>query len=284
MAETEEKKCPCKQKLSDGQKGVLNFGLSSEMLKDPNAAAVGIAKQLGGRNSNRIDSIIQAYTIGSGLPGGGGGGGGIGGFLDSIGASNFLPSLTRTRNQVNSLSGLVDAFGKESARLSTVEGLLSTVSSLSLYAELSCALGIEGLDIGVGLNVVNQNGQFAIQSAIAANVDLEKILNQFGDGGVGTELAENIQKLQSGIDGAFEKLDEVNNGMNELLEKTQQIQNEAADLIKKYTDISALADLINQADIDPCFKLGSTINGSLVSPEFLNTIRGANPAGLGTFR
>lgn len=272
MAETEEKKCPCKQKLTEGQKGILNFGLSSEMLKDPNAAAVGIAKQLGGKNSNRLEGLIQSFQAGgSGVPG-------------SLGPyAQALPSLQRAKNKVDSLSGIVDAFGKESARLSTVDGLLSTVSSLNLYGELSCALGIEGVDIGVGLSVVNQNGQFAIQGAIAANVDLESVLNQFGDG-AGSQLAEGIEKLQAGLDSAFAKLDEVNNKINEIMSVADGIQNAAADFIQKYTSINALADLINQAETDPCFKLGSTINGSLVSSDFLNAVRGGSSTGFGSFR
>lgn len=264
MAEA-EKPCPCKQKITEGQKGILNFGLSSEMLKDPNAAAIGAVRQLGGRNGGRLANLIQSSSVpGSALNG-------------------ALPSLQNVQNKLGSLSGTVDAFAAESKRLSTPEGLLSTISSLSLFSELSCALGIEGVDIGVGLNVVNQNGQFAIQGAIAANVDLEKVLNQFGDG-VGTDIANNIQKLQAGLDEAFAKLDEVNSKINEIVGMADALQNAAADFIQKYTNIQALADLITQSETDPCFKLGSTINGSLVSPQFLNVVRGGTPTGFGSFR
>jgi hypothetical protein len=271
MAEA-EKPCPCKQKITEGQKGILNFGLSSEMLKDPNAAAIGAVRQLGGRNGGRLANLIQSAGGGTQLPGG----------LPSP-LTQALPSLQRVQDKLGSLSGTVDAFAAESKRLSTPEGLLSTISSLSLFGELSCALGIEGVDIGVGLNVVNQNGQFAIQGAIAANVDLEKVLNQFGDG-AGTELASNIEKLQAGLDGAFAKLDEVNNKIGEIVGMADALQNQAADFIQKYTNIQALADLITQSETDPCFKLGSTINGSLVSPQFLNTVRGGTPTGFGSFR
>lgn len=270
MAETEEKKCPCKQKLTEGQKGILNFGLSSEMLKNPNAAAIGAAKQLGGSNASRLEGLIQRAQLPSQVPGD----------LGVFGQA--LPSLQRVKGKVDSLSGIVDAFEAESKRLSTPEGLLSTISSLNLYGELSCALGIEGLDIGGGLSVINQNGQFAIQGAVAVNVDLEKVLNEFD--GLGTNIAEGIQKLQAGMDEAFAKLDEVNNKINEVMAVADGIQNAAADFIQKYTNIQALADLVNQAEIDPCFKLGSTINGSVISPQFLNAVRGGSPTGFGSFR
>lgn len=274
MAEA-EKPCPCKQKLTDGQKGILNFGLSNEMLKDPNAAAVGAVRQLGGRNGGRLANMIESLGVGSGLPGGG--------LVSNPLIGQALPSLINGQNKINSLAGTVDAFAAESARLSTPQGLLSTISSLSLFGELSCALGIEGLDIGVGLNVVNQNGQFAIQGAVAANVDLEKVLNQISPGS-GTDLAESVLKMQAGLDEAFSKLDEVNGKINEIVDAASALQNQAADFIQKYTNIQTLADLITQAETDPCFKLGSTINGSLVSPQFLNVVRGGTPTGFGGFR
>ena len=265
----EQTPCPCKQKVSEGEKGILNFGLSNEMLKNPNAAAIGAVRQLGGRNGGRLAAMIEQA-----------GGGGVPGQLPSP-LVQALPSLQRGKNGIDQMSGIVDGFAAESERLSTPQGLLSTISSLSLFGELSCALGIEGLDIGVGLNVVNQNGQFAIQGAVAANIDLEKVLNNF-DGKSGTDLANAVQELQAGLDSAFAKLDEVNGKINELMDQAAAIQNAAADFIQKYTDISALASLVDLANNDPCFKLGSTVNGSLVSPQFINTVRGGSPTGFGS--
>lgn len=273
MAEETENPCPCKQKLTEGEKGILNFGLSSQMLNDPNAAAIGAVRQLGGRNGGRLANMIESIG-GTGLPNQGIGGGVIG---------QALPSLQRVQNKLDSMGGIVDAFAAESARLSTPQGLLSTISSLSLFGELSCALGIEGVDIGLGLNVINENGQFSLQYAVAANVDLEKVLNQISPGS-GTELAEGVLAAQGALDEAFAKLDEANAKINEVMQIADDIQNQAADFIQKYTNIQALADLITQAEDDPCFKLGSTINGSLVSPQFLNVVRGGTPTGFGSFR
>ena len=176
-----------------------------------------------------------------------------------------------------------DVFEAECNRMTDPQYLTSIISSLSLYGELSCALGIEGLDIGVGLNVVNQNGQLSIQGAVAANVNIEKILNQF-DSGLGTDVASAVQSLQSGLDGAFAAIDQVNNAINGVMAEAAAIQNKAADFIRDYTNISSLANLVNNASTDPCFKLGSTLNGSLVSPGFLNVVRGGTPTGFGTTR
>jgi len=268
-----DEECPCKQTPTDGQRGMLNFGIQNfnDILQNPNAAAISAARQLGGRNSSRLESLIQSASTPS-LPG----------QPPSV-LTQALPSISRVQNQLGDINRAVDAFSAECERLSTPEGLLSTISSLSLYSELSCALGIEGVDIGLGLNVVNQNGQFAIQYAVSANVDLEKVLNQVSDG-LGTGAADAVGQLQAGLDSAFAKLDEVNSKINEVMNVASEIQGMAADLIQKYTSVQVLADLINQAEIDPCFKLGSTINGGLVSPQFINAVRGAYPSGGSSFR
>lgn len=263
--------CPCKQKINDKEKGILNFGLSNEMLKNPNAAAIGLARQLGGKNGGRLANLIQQAGV-SGVPG----------QLPSP-LTNALPALNRMQTGIAQQQNIVNAFENECNKFTTPQGLMSIVSSLGLFAQLNCALGIEGLDVGVGLNVINQNGQFGIQYAVAANVDVEKILNQFDSAGqLGTDLASAVQDLQAGLDSAFAKLDEANAKLNQLMDEAAAIQNAAADFIQKYTDISMLSSLINEAIDDPCFKLGSTINGSVISPQFVNAVRGGSPTGFGT--
>ena len=258
-----DQECPCKQKLTDGEKGVLNFGLTQEMLNDPNAAAVGLTRQLGGRNGNRLaDLLVTAQND------------------PTFALTSAVPSLQRMKNSLDSQGDIVDAFANESARFTDPRYLTSIISSMSLFGELNCALGIEGIDIGVGLNVVNNNGQFSIDYAVAANVDLEKVLNKFSDGS-GSDLADKVKDLQSGLDSAFAAIDEANNKLNGIMADAAAAQAEAAAFIAKYTSINSLANLINQASTDPCFKLGSTLNGSLVSPEFLNTVNNAGFGGGG---
>jgi len=260
-----DQECPCKQKLSEGEKGILKFGLTNEMLRNPNAAAIGIARQLGGSNTFKIEGLINAAQTG-----------GATGVLNSA-----LPSLQSAKNKIQSLQGVVTGFENECNRFKDPRQLVNIISSLSLYGELSCALGIEGLDIGGGLNVVNENGRLSINYAVVANVDLEKVLNQFSDG-AGTATADAVQKLQAGLTDALSKIDQANAAIQGVVDTANAIQNEAANFIQKYTSINSLANLINEANGDPCFKLGSTLNGSLVSPDFLNAVRGGTPTGFGT--
>jgi len=254
--------CPCKNTVSDGEQGVLNFGLTNEMLKNPNAAAIGLARQLGGRNGDRLAGLIDSAD-------------------DPLtGLTTALPALTRIQSAVSSQQTIVNAFEKECNKFTTVRGLTSIISSLGLYADLACALGIEGVDVGVGLNVVNDNGKFRLDYAINANVDLEKVLNKFSDGS-GTDLANAVKNLQSGLDEAFKAMDDVNNKLNEVINQAAGMQQEAIDFIRKYSDISSLMNLVNQASTDPCFKLGGTMNANLISPEFINTVEGAGLGGVG---
>jgi hypothetical protein len=260
--------CPCKQTLTDGEKGILNFGLTNEMLRNPNAAAIAAYRQLGGANGARIESLIQAAQVG-----------GAGNALTTA-----LPELNRVKSSINVLDNRVDAFENECKRFTDPNQLINIISSLSLFAEMQCALGIEGLDIGVGLNVVNQNGQLSINYAVAANVDLEKILNQFSDNNLGTATADAVRQFQEALGKMVGALDAVNGEIAGLMNAAEALQNQAADFIQKYTSINALANLINEAITDPCFKLGSTLNGSLVSSDFLNAVRGGYSPGFGGYR
>lgn len=248
--------CPCPETVSDCDKSVLSFGLTNEMLRNPNAAAIAGARQLGGANGARIADLIQRAQTG--------------------GALNALPSLQRMQSVLTDQERMINAFENECNKFTSVQGLMSIVSNLSLYANLTCALGIPGLDIGAGLNVINANGQTSIQGALAANVDLERVLNSVGDG-AGTDLAESLEGIQGALGSVADGIDAVNAQVDGLMNEAANVLNEAASFIQKYTDISSLANLVNLASTDPCFKLGSVINGSVISPDFLNAVRGVVP-------
>jgi len=257
--------CPCKQKLTDGEKKVLNFGLAdaTKLLKNPNAAAIDAAKSLGGKNATRLAGLITQTTstvdptTGLTIPGP---------------LASALPALSKMQNALSNQVGIVNAFENECNRLTNPQELMSTISSLNLFAEMNCALGIEGLDITAGLSVINGNGMQSIQFAANANIDLEKVLNNFSDG-LGTDAVGAISSLQSSLDYAASKMDEVNAGLNSITKLAGDVQLQAANFIQKYTDISSISSLINFADSDPCFKLGGAVTGGLVSNEFLNTVR-----------
>jgi hypothetical protein len=226
------------------------------MFNNPNAAAVSAARQLGGANGARIQGLIEAANLG--------------------GIGTAIPVISRIQQLLTSQEAIITAFENETKKFTTVQGLLSIVSNLSLYANLTCALGIPGLDIAAGLNVVNGNGQSAIQAVIAANIDLERVLNSFVPG-TGTALAQSIQDFQGILGSIADTIEAVSGALDGLMNEAAAVLAEATAFVQKYTDISSLANLVNLANTDPCFKLGSIINGNLISPDFLNAIRGVVP-------
>jgi len=248
--------CPCPETVSDCDKSILSFGLTSEMFNNPNAAAISAVRQLGGANGARIQGLIEAATLG--------------------GVGNAIPVISRIQQLLTSQEAIITAFENETKKFTTVQGLLSIVSNLSLYANLTCALGIPGLDIAAGLNVVNGNGQSSIQAVLAANVDLERVLNSFVPG-TGTALAQSIQDFQGILGSIADTIEAVSGAIDGLMNEAAAVLAEATAFVQKYTDISSLANLVNLANTDPCFKLGSIINGNLISPDFLNAIRGVVP-------
>jgi len=256
---TTQDPCPCPESVSDCEKSVLSFGLTNEMLRNPNALAIAGVRQLGGANGLRILNLIDSVQSDP-----------LGGALDT------LPALQRVQSLLTNQDRMINAFENEIRKFTTVQGLLSIVSNLSLYANLTCALGIPGLDIGAGLNVINANGQTSIQAVLAANVDLERVLNSISDGS-GSALADSIRNIQGALGSITETLDAVNAQMDNLMNEAANVLNEASSFIQKYTDISSLASLVNLASTDPCFKLGSVINGNLISPDFFNAVRGIVP-------
>jgi hypothetical protein len=226
------------------------------MFNNPNAAAISAVRQLGGANGARIQGLIEAATLG--------------------GVGNAIPVISRIQQLLTSQEAIITAFENETKKFTTVQGLLSIVSNLSLYANLTCALGIPGLDIAAGLNVVNGNGQSSIQAVLAANVDLERVLNSFVPG-TGTALAQSIQDFQGILGSIADTIEAVSGAIDGLMNEAAAVLAEATAFVQKYTDISSLANLVNLANTDPCFKLGSIINGNLISPDFLNAIRGVVP-------
>jgi hypothetical protein len=151
------------------------------------------------------------------------------------------------------------------------------ISSLNLYGQFQCALGIEGLDIGVGLNMIQQDGKQSINAMIAAQVDLEALLNQI-DSGSGTALAGNIQNainsFQAGVAGVFEKIDAANSAVNGAVDAATAKLAEALSFIDKVTSINLMSNIISESD-DPCNQLSVDATVNVVDPQFTNTVRTA---------
>lgn len=274
-----EDPCPCKQKMSDGEKSVIDFGLVNSILNDPNAAAVGAIKELGGQNSNRLLGMMDTLAPG-----------GVIDPLNPLGA--LMPKFQGMRNKIDSMQNVVAAFEAESKRLTNPQELIKSIGTLGLFSELNCALGIEGLDISGGLSVIGADGQLSLSYGLNANVDVERVLNQIDSelGGAlgdatqagGAAIQSAMEGIQAGMNEAFSKLDQADAAIGGVLQAANDIQNQAADFLQKITNINMITDLIKTSDEDSCFKLGAIAKANLVSPGFLNTVRTGLPSIPGT--
>lgn len=234
----EEAPCPCKQKLSENEKDVINFGLNDvvNILQNPNQAAI-----------NAMDGLIKSNKLtGAALP-------------------NTFASLNNALSTLNKADESLTKFVGECNKLTDPQNLLRTISSMGLYADLTCALGIPGLDVTAGLGVVQRDGQMSLQVGLNAQIQLNSILKQIDPNNLAGGLSNDII---NGLNAAGDALNQANAAINDVVAKTQQAQQEALAFIQKYTSINGLFNLVNLSNEDSCFKLGAAVNASLISPEF----------------
>ena len=240
----EDTPCPCKQKLTDGEKNALTIGIRdiTNIIQNPNGAALDAANRL----LNSSDSSLSGLSALAGPQGA------LGNAFTAI--QGACAAFANSKNVIN-------AFGAECTSLTDPKNLLRTVSSLGLAFDLQCALGIPGLDISGGLGVFNQNGQFSMTAALNAQIQLDNVLKDFNISG-------DIEKLNNGLLGAANAINQASSALNAVTQATQQIQAEAFGLIQKYTSVNGLMNLVNISNNDTCFKLGGAVNASLFSQDF----------------
>jgi hypothetical protein len=249
--------CPCKQKLTDGEKSILTFGLNDfqNLLNKPNETAIAAASGLLGKNSSRVAGLIAANGTATG----------------SLYA--LLPSLQAAQTKFTAVGSAISKFDAECAKYKDPKQLARMISSLNLYGQLQCALGIEGVDIAVGMNMIQDDGKLSINALLAAQIDMEALLNQL-DSGSGTSLVNGISAFQAGVDGIFQKIDAANAAVNGAVDAATAKLAEALSFIDKVTSINLMTNIISESD-DPCNQLSVDSTVNLVNPQFTNTVRSA---------
>lgn len=256
--------CPCKQKLTDGEKSILTFGLNDfqNLLNKPNETAIGAASALLGKNSSRVAGLIAANGTATGP------------------LFALLPSLQAAQTRFTAVGAAVSKFDQECAKYKDPKQLARMISSLNLYGQFQCALGIEGLDIGVGLNMIQDDGKLSINALLAAQIDMEALLNQL-EPGSGTAIVDGISAFQAGVDGIFQKIDAANAAVNGAVDAATAKLAEALSFIDKVTSINLMSNIISESD-DPCNQLSVDATVNVVDPQFTNTVRSALSSSGGT--
>jgi hypothetical protein len=184
-----------------------------------------------------------------------------------------LPSLQAAQTKFTAVGSAISKFDAECAKYKDPKQLARMISSLNLYGQFQCALGIEGVDIAVGMNMIQDDGKLSINALLAAQIDMEALLNQL-DSGSGTSLVNGISAFQAGVDGIFQKIDAANAAVNGAVDAATAKLAEALSFIDKVTSINLMTNIISESD-DPCNQLSVDSTVNLVNPQFTNTVRSA---------
>lgn len=250
--------CPCKQKLTDEQKNLVNSQLGKSFVQNTTGGqAGGLSSSLGSSlgKLNALKTAIQTPTAGT-----------IGGVLGNTGVDTA--KLNKVIGDVTNMQNAVNAFKSQADKLSNPQTLMSTIGSMNFYGNLGCALGIEGLDVTVSIGVLTGNGQNAISIGGGVQADLDRILDNFANSPSGSGLEGAAAEFNSALEGISSKINEATSAISDVTNKSVNMIQQAASTIGKYSQINFFSTLVGDAN-DPCNKMSVAVNSNgLLTPEF----------------
>ena len=255
--------CPCKTKLTEEQKTLHNTTSGTSQIQNSVGSKAGQVS--GGLSStiSKINNLIThlapisngaeppVYTLSS-----------YGQALQAAGINSS--ALNSLQNKVTSMKSSVDAMKTESERLTNPQTLMSTIGTMNFYGNIGCALGIEGLDVGVALGVVTANGKTSISVAGNIQVDLDKLVGNISDS---VDLNAAAGQLSAGMDSISSKINDSISTMNGLVSAGQDKLTEAQIKVAEFTQITFLSNLVGDSS-DPCNKMAVESADNLLSPQF----------------
>lgn len=255
--------CPCKTKLTEEQKTLHNTTSGTSQIQ--NSVGQKAGQVSGGLSStiSKINNLITHLTpiINEGPP--------PTSTLSSYGqalqaAGINSSALNSLKNKTTSMKSSVDAMKTESERLTNPQTLMSTIGTMNFYGNIGCALGIEGLDVGVALGVVTANGKTSISVAGNIQVDLDKLVGNISDS---VDLNAAAGQLSAGMDSISSKINDSISTMNGLVSAGQDKLTEAQIKVAEFTQITFLSNLVGDSS-DPCNKMAVESADNLLSPQF----------------
>ena len=255
--------CPCKTKLTEEQKTLHNTTSGTSQIQ--NSVGEKAGQVSGGLSStiSKINNLVTqldlisdgadppVFTLSS-----------YGQALQAAGINSS--ALNSLKNKVTSMKSSVDAMKTESERLTNPQTLMSTIGTMNFYGNIGCALGIEGLDVGVALGVVTANGKTSISVAGNIQVDLDKLVGNISDS---VDLNAAAGQLSAGMDSISSKINDSISTMNGLVSAGQDKLTEAQIKVAEFTQITFLSNLVGDSS-DPCNKMAVESADNLLSPEF----------------
>jgi hypothetical protein len=250
--------CPCKAALSDERKNALNWGRNNPVFQNPMLDRISNAQGAFADSKAKVDSIIGALGA---LPGA------------------QVGQLQQLSNTVGNMQGILSNYANESNRLSglpfTGSGpdLLSLVSTVGAAINFQCALGIEGLDVGLGIGLMMEDGKLKLNVALNVQADLSRILDQIDTNGAVGDIMNKVNSLAADIGNAVTAINNVAGEINQALAEVNKLYDDALNFISQFTSINFAIDFSN----DPCTKFGVGFQQGILNPAFIDQARAANP-------
>ena len=247
--------CPCGAKVSDEQRNAVNWGRSNPVFQNP------VASQINNAQGGFAGGLAKVDTILGLLPG-------------------DTSQISKLKNTIGNMQGVLTNYSNTSNRLSglpfTGNGpdLLSLVSTVGAAINFQCALGIDGLDVGVGIGLMTEDGKLKLNVAINAQADLNKILDKIlAGGGTGADILNGVKSAVAEIEKITNAINAIAGEINDSINAVNGLFNDALNFISQFTNINFAINFSN----DPCTKFGVGFQQGILNPEFIEQARAANP-------
>lgn len=250
--------CPCGAKLSDEKKNAVNWGRNNPVFQNPMLDRISNAQGAFADSKAKVDNIIGA--------------------LGSLPGAN-VGQLQQLSSTIGNMQGILSNYKNTSNRLSGLPftgdapDLLSLVSTVGAAVNFQCALGIDGLDVGVGIGLMTENGKLKLNVALNVQADLSKILNQIDTGGAVADLMNKVNSLAADIGKAVNAINAVAGEINQALSEVSKLYDDALNFLSQFTSINFALDFA----VDECTKFGVGFQQGILNPAFIDQARAANP-------
>ena len=254
--------CPCKTNLTEEQKTLHNTTAGTSPIQNSVGTKAGQVSGSLSSTASKINGLITHLTPVESSPG-------VFSPLSSHGAALQaaginLGQLNSLQSKVTAMKSSVDAIKTESERLTDPQTLMSTIGTMNFYGNIGCALGIEGLDVGVSIGVVTANGKTSVSVAGNIQVELDKLVGNISDS---VDLNAAAGQLSAGMDSISSKINNSISTMNNLISDGKNKVDEAKLKVAEFTQITFLSNLVGDSS-DPCNKMSVESADNLLSPEF----------------
>ena len=254
--------CPCPAAMSKEKKDAVNWGRNNPVFQNPVAAQTSNAQGGFAAGLAKVNKVTDVLT--------------------SLGGNTS--QMIALSSRIGNMQGVLGNFSNQSNRLSglpfTGNGpdLLSLVSTVTAAVDFQCALGIEGLDVGAKIGLVQEDGKMKLNVAIDVQADLNKLLDKLPQGstsepGFLEKMQEGLAGMQEGLNKITNKMDEVAGGLNNAMDQVSGMFDDALDFVTQFTNINFAINLSN----DPCTKFGVGFKQGILNPAFIDQARNANP-------